>query len=117
MGMTLAEKILAVKSGRKTVMPGDLVFAELDLVLGTDVTVPLGVKVFREMGVNKVHDPAKIVFVNDHFVPAKDIKSAELSQTMRSLPGSSLSSATSRSEDPGSVMSSSPSRGSSGPAT
>jgi 3-isopropylmalate/(R)-2-methylmalate dehydratase large subunit len=83
MGMTLAEKILAKKSNQKTVEPGDLVFAELDLVLGTDVTVPLGVKVFREMGVEKVYDPSKIVFVNDHFVPAKDIKSAELSQTMR----------------------------------
>ncbi len=83
MGMTLAEKIIAGHSGRERVAPGDLVFAEVDLVLGTDVTVPLGVKVFREMGAEKVHDSSKIVFVNDHFVPAKDIKSAELSQTMR----------------------------------
>jgi 3-isopropylmalate/(R)-2-methylmalate dehydratase large subunit len=83
MGMTLAEKIIAGRSGRDNVKPGDLVFAEVDLALGTDVTVPLGVKVFREMGAEKVHDPSKIVFVNDHFVPAKDIKSAELSQTMR----------------------------------
>jgi len=83
MGMTLAEKIIADRSNQAEVKPGDLVFAEVDLVLGTDVTVPLGVKVFKEMGAEKVHDPSKVVFVNDHFVPAKDIKSAELSQTMR----------------------------------
>jgi len=83
MGMTLAEKILSRRSKREEVKPGDLVFAEVDLVLGTDVTVPLGVKVFKEMGAEKVHDPSRVVLVNDHFVPAKDIKSAELSQTMR----------------------------------
>jgi len=81
--MTLAEKIIASRSNRESVVPGDLTFAEVDLVLGTDVTVPLGVKVFNEMKAGKVHDPSRIVFVNDHFVPAKDIKSAELSQTMR----------------------------------
>jgi 3-isopropylmalate/(R)-2-methylmalate dehydratase large subunit len=83
MGMTLAEKILARHAGRETVRPGDLVFAGVDVILGTDVTVPLGVKVFREMGAEKVFDPSKVVFVNDHFVPAKDMRSAELSKTMR----------------------------------
>lgn len=53
------------------------------MVLGTDVTVPLSVEVFKRMGAEKVFDPRKIVLVNDHFVPAKDIKAAELSRIMR----------------------------------
>jgi len=81
--MTLAEKILADRSGREAVRPGEIVFARLDLVMSTDVTTPLSVKVFREMGAGKVFDPSKIALVNDHFVPAKDIAAAELSATMR----------------------------------
>jgi len=81
--MTIAEKILAAHSGRDRVKPGDLLFADLDLVMGTDVTVPLSVDVFRQMGATRVFDPSKIVLVNDHFVPAKDVKAAELSKTMR----------------------------------
>jgi 3-isopropylmalate/(R)-2-methylmalate dehydratase large subunit len=83
MGMTIAEKILAAHSGKSLVKPGELLFADLDLVMGTDVTVPLSVDVFRRMGAKKVFDPNKIVLVNDHFVPAKDVKAAELSKTMR----------------------------------
>jgi len=83
MGMTIAEKILAAHSGKTQVKPGELLFADLDLVMGTDVTVPLSVDVFRRMGAKKVFDPQKIVLVNDHFVPAKDVKAAELSKIMR----------------------------------
>jgi 3-isopropylmalate/(R)-2-methylmalate dehydratase large subunit len=83
MGMTIAEKILAAHSGRDRVKPGDLLFADLDMVMGTDVTVPLSVDVFHQMGATRVFDPTKIVLVNDHFVPAKDVKAAELSKTMR----------------------------------
>lgn len=81
--MTLAEKILALHTGRETVKPGDMVMAKLDMVLGTDVTVPLSVEVFHNMGATKVFDPDKIALVNDHFVPAKDVKAASLSKTMR----------------------------------
>ncbi len=83
MGKTIAEKILAAHAGRDQVKPGDLLMADLDLVMGTDVTVPLSVDVFNKMGAAKVFDPDKIVLVNDHFVPAKDVKAAELSKTMR----------------------------------
>jgi 3-isopropylmalate/(R)-2-methylmalate dehydratase large subunit len=83
MGMTIAEKILAAHSGRDRVRPGDLLFADLDLVMGTDVTVPMSVDVFGKMGATRVFDPEKVVLVNDHFVPAKDVKAAELSKTMR----------------------------------
>jgi len=85
MGMTLAEKVIAHHAHQSEVKPGDLVFAEVDIVLGTDVTVPLGVKVFREMGAEKVHDPSRVVMVQDHFVPAKDIRAAEMSQIMRNF--------------------------------
>lgn len=81
--MTLAEKILACHSGRDSVVPGDMVMAHVDMVLGTDVTVPLSVEVFRNMGAERVFDPEKIALVNDHFVPAKDVKAATLSKIMR----------------------------------
>ena len=81
--MTLAEKIFALHSGRDKVKAGDMVMAKLDMVLGTDVTVPLSVEVFRSMGAKKVFDPDKISLVNDHFVPAKDVQAATLSKIMR----------------------------------
>ncbi|MEW5805912.1 MAG: 3-isopropylmalate dehydratase large subunit [Acidobacteriota bacterium] len=83
MGMTISEKILAKKSGQETVKPGDFVMCKLDLVMATDVTAPLAIKVFHRMGAEKPFDSGRIIFINDHFVPAKDIKSAELSQEMR----------------------------------
>ena len=81
--MTLAEKILARHAGRDNVKPGDMVMAKVDMVLGTDVTVPLSVEVFRNMGADRVFDPNKMALVNDHFVPAKDVKAATLSKIMR----------------------------------
>ncbi|MDP8238520.1 MAG: 3-isopropylmalate dehydratase large subunit [Candidatus Hatepunaea meridiana] len=81
--MTLAEKILALHSNRDSVKPGDMIMAKLDMILGTDVTVALSVEVFRNMGAEKVFDPDKIALVNDHFVPAKDVKAATLSKIMR----------------------------------
>ena len=83
MNQTIAQKIFARHSGNDYVDVGQLVFAKIDMVLGTDVTVPLSVEVFRRMGAKKVFDPSKIALVNDHFVPAKDLKAAELSQIMR----------------------------------
>jgi 3-isopropylmalate/(R)-2-methylmalate dehydratase large subunit len=85
MGMTLVEKIFAAKLGRPGVSAGDTVLAPVDLVLGTDVTVPLSIEAFRKMGTGKVFDPARIVFVSDHFVPAKDIASANLAKAMRAF--------------------------------
>ena len=83
MGQTLTQKIFARHASRDSVEVGELVFAEVDMILGTDVTVPLSVEVFKRMGAQKVFDPRKIVLVNDHFVPAKDLKAAELSRIMR----------------------------------
>ncbi len=83
MGMTIAEKILAAHAGVPVVQPGELHFARLDLVMGTDVTTALSAEVFAEMGAERVFDPDKIALVNDHFVPAKDIAAATLAQTMK----------------------------------
>jgi len=83
MGMTITEKIFAAHAGRDAVKPGELIYASIDLVMGTDVTVPLSVDVFNRIGAEKVFDSTKIALVNDHFVPAKDIQAAGLSKTMR----------------------------------
>lgn len=83
MGMTIAEKILAAHAGVPVVRPGELYFASLDLVMGTDITTALSAEVFDRMGARRVFDPDRIALVNDHFVPAKDIAAATLAQAMR----------------------------------
>lgn len=75
--MTLAEKILAIKTNKPYVEPGDLIEVDVDLTLANDITGPLAIKVFESTGINKVFDPNKIVLVMDHFTPNKDIKTAE----------------------------------------
>lgn len=81
--MTLAEKILAAHCGKKKVVPGELINVKVDLVLANDITAPIAIREFRRIGVKKVFDPKKIVMVPDHFVPNKDIASAEQSKLMR----------------------------------
>jgi len=81
--MTLAEKILAAHCGRKKVVPGELINVRVDMVLANDITAPIAIKEFRRIGVKKVFDPKKIVMVPDHFVPNKDILSAEQAKLMR----------------------------------
>ncbi|MFC1899820.1 3-isopropylmalate dehydratase large subunit [Chloroflexota bacterium] len=81
--MTLTEKILAAHSGKKNVTPGEFINVRPDLILSNDITAPIAIKEFRRMGVDKVFDPNKIVMVADHFVPNKDILSAEQTKFMR----------------------------------
>ncbi|MGJ7044709.1 3-isopropylmalate dehydratase large subunit [Thermoanaerobacterium thermosulfurigenes] len=76
MGLTLTQKILANKAGYE-VKPGDLIEIDVDMVLGNDVTSPVAIKEFLKIGVKEVFDKEKIALVPDHFVPNKDIKSAE----------------------------------------
>ncbi len=78
MGMTITEKILARASGKKTVRPGELVNAKIDVVMCHDVTTPPAIRMLAEKGIDRVFDPERIVVTPDHFQPAKDIKSAEL---------------------------------------
>jgi len=81
--MTLAEKLLAARTGRKSVSPGEFLSVPVDLILANDLTAPLAIQEFRRLGVGRVFDPKKVVLVPDHFVPAKDIASAEGSRVMR----------------------------------
>jgi len=81
--MKLAEKILAAHAGKGKVAPGDLVSVRVDLVLANDITAPIAIKEFERIGVRKVFDPKKVVMVPDHFVPNKDIASAEQAKMMR----------------------------------
>ena len=83
MGMTMTQKILAAHAGLPSVKAGDLIEANLDLVLGNDVTTPVAVNVFRGAGFHRVFDREKIAIVLDHYTPCKDIKSAQLCKTAR----------------------------------
>ena len=81
--MTLAEKILAAHAGKDKVTPGELINVRVDLVLSNDITAPIAIKEFQRIGVKKVFDPQKVVMVPDHFIPNKDILSAEQAKMMR----------------------------------
>ncbi len=83
MGMTMTQKILAAHAGLPAVKAGDLIEAQLDLVLGNDVTTPVAVDVFDKAGFDRVFDKDKIAIVLDHYTPCKDIKSAQLCKTAR----------------------------------
>ena len=83
MGMTMTQKILAAHAGLDKVEAGQLIEADLDLVLGNDITSPVAIKEMDKMKVNGVFDKDKIALVPDHFVPNKDIKSAEHCKCVR----------------------------------
>lgn len=77
MGMTMTQKILAAHAGLKEVVSGQLIEADLDLVLGNDITSPVAINEMSKMSNEGVFDKDKIALVMDHFIPNKDIKSAE----------------------------------------
>lgn len=77
MGMTMTQKILAAHAGLEEVKPGQLIMANLDMVLGNDITSPVAIKEFEKSGFGEVFDKSKISLVMDHFTPNKDIKAAE----------------------------------------
>jgi len=81
--LTLAEKILASHTDKKKITPGEFVNVRVDLILANDITAPLAIREFQRIGVDKVFDPQKVVMVPDHFVPNKDIASAEQVKLMR----------------------------------
>lgn len=83
MGMTMTQKILAAHAGVQEVRAGQLILAELDMVLGNDITAPVAVREFEKIGINKVFDTSKVAIVPDHFTPNKDIKSAEQCKMIR----------------------------------
>ena len=85
MGMTMTQKILAAHAGLKEVVAGQLIEANLDLVLGNDITSPVAINEFNKIGCNGVFDKDKIALVPDHFTPNKDIKAAEQCKCVRNF--------------------------------
>ena len=81
--MTITEKIFAAHAGLEEVKAGDLITAKVDITLANDITAPVAIKEFKKIGVDKVFDKSRVVFVPDHFVPNKDIKSAEQVKMIR----------------------------------
>ncbi|MBR3183681.1 MAG: 3-isopropylmalate dehydratase large subunit [Firmicutes bacterium] len=85
MGMTMTQKILAAHAGLDKVEAGQLITAKLDLVLANDITGPVSIGEFERAGFDKVFDKSRIALVMDHFVPNKDIKSAEQCKKCRTF--------------------------------
>jgi len=81
--LTLAEKILAAHTDKKQVSSGEFINVRVDLILANDITAPIAIREFQRIGVQKVFDAKKVVMVPDHFVPNKDIASAEQAKLMR----------------------------------
>ena len=77
MGMTMTQKILAAHAGLDSVVPGQLIEADIDLALANDITGPVAIRELAKAGMDKVFDREKVALVMDHFTPNKDIKSAE----------------------------------------
>ncbi len=83
MGKTITEKILARAAGRKSVEVGEIIEAEIDLVMGTDVMMPLSFEIMGEIGAERIFDRDKVVVVLDHFAPAPNIKAAGQARDIR----------------------------------
>jgi 3-isopropylmalate/(R)-2-methylmalate dehydratase large subunit len=85
MGMTMTQKILAAHAGLEKVEAGQLILVDLDRVLGNDITSPVAIREFNNMGKEGVYDKEKVTMVMDHFAPNKDIKAAEQCKMCRSF--------------------------------
>jgi homoaconitate hydratase family protein len=83
MKMNISEKILAKASGKTSVHPGDIVDANVDVIMVHDLTGPLAVEAFKKIGVNKVWNNEKVVIILDHQIPAESVKMAELHKMLR----------------------------------
>jgi 3-isopropylmalate/(R)-2-methylmalate dehydratase large subunit len=81
--MNITEKILAKASGKNTVQTGEIVDANVDMIMIHDLTGPLAVEAFKKIGIEKVWNNQKVVVILDHQIPAESIKAAELHKTMR----------------------------------
>lgn len=85
MGQTITEKIIAKHTGKEQVKAGEIVSVAVDLVLANDITAPLAIKELEKAGIDTVFDSEKIALVPDHFVPNKDIASAEQALALRNF--------------------------------
>ncbi|MCR5122048.1 MAG: 3-isopropylmalate dehydratase large subunit [Ruminococcus sp.] len=87
MGMTMTQKILAAHAGLAEVKAGQLIMADLDFVLGNDITSPVAINEFNKAGFTEVFDKEKVTMVMDHFAPNKDIKAAAQCKQCREFCG------------------------------
>jgi len=83
MGQTLTQKILSKHCGKKSVEPGEFIWAGVDFTLGNDITAPIAIEEFEKSGFSKVSDRRRIALIPDHFTPAKDTKSAEQAKRLK----------------------------------
>ena len=83
MGMTMTQKILGCTCRTGQREAGQLIEADLDLVLGNDITSPVAIHEMDKMTVDTVFNKDKVALVMDHFIPNKDIKSAEHCKCVR----------------------------------
>jgi len=81
--MTITQKLLARAAGLDACRPGDFVNCKLDMVLANDITAPIAIDQFRQIGAKEVFDRTKVALVADHSTPTKDIKAAQLVKKMR----------------------------------
>ena len=85
MAMKMTQKILAAHAGLDSVTAGQLILANVDLVLGNDITSPVAISEYEKLGRDKVFDKEKVAMVMDHFTPNKDIKAAEQCKMCRTF--------------------------------
>ncbi len=83
MALTLTEKILLAHTDRDELTPGEVVLVRCDVVMANDVSGPVAFRAMRKMGAERVFDPSKVVMVADHFMPAKDARSAGLQKSLK----------------------------------
>ncbi len=81
--MTITEKIFAAHANKKTVSPGELINAKVDLILANDITAPIAIEEFKKTGAKEVFNKERVAFIPDHFAPQKDIKAAEQCKLLR----------------------------------
>lgn len=83
MGKTIVEKIIQAHCDKKDIKTGDLIKTKVDLAFANDITGPLAIEVFKQIGAEHVFDRERVIFVPDHFTPNKDIKSAEQAKIIK----------------------------------
>jgi 3-isopropylmalate/(R)-2-methylmalate dehydratase large subunit len=83
MALTLTEKILLAHTDKDELTPGEVVLVRCDVVMANDVSGPVAFRAMKKMGAERVFDPSKVVMVADHFMPAKDARSAGLQKSLK----------------------------------
>jgi len=83
MAYTITEKILLSHTDKKIIKPGEFIWAKVDFTLGNDITAPIAINEFEGYGAKKVFDNKKIALIPDHFIPAKDIRSAKQAKRLK----------------------------------